>query len=162
MLGRRAFLKLFGGSIFGLMALGGYALGYEPVVRLNVTRYALTPPGWVPGLKLRIIALADFHACEPWMNAERIASICARANELNGDIILLLGDYTSGTDLITNRVDHRIWAAELARLKAPLGVHAIVGNHDWWHDSTAQRTGHQPSGIGSCRHRSLLQSGSTR
>ena len=155
MLGRRAFLKLFGGSIFGLMALGGYALGYEPVVRLNVTRYALTPPGWVPGLKLRIIALADFHACEPWMNAERIASICARANELDGDIILLLGDYTSGTDLITNRVDHRIWAAELARLKAPLGVHAIVGNHDWWHDSTAQRTGHGPT----FSHRALEAAG---
>lgn len=145
MLGRRAFLKLFGGSIFGLMALGGYALGYEPVVRLNVTRYALTPPGWTPGLKLRIVALADFHACEPWMNAERIASICAHANELGGDIIVLLGDYTSGTDLITNRVDHRIWAAELAKLRAPLGVHAIIGNHDWWHDATAQRTGRGPT-----------------
>ena len=145
MLGRRAFLKLFGGSLFGLMALGGYALGYEPVVRLNVTRYALSPPGWTPGLKLRIVALADFHACEPWMTAERIASICAHANELGGDIILLLGDYTSGTNLITGRVDHRIWAAELAQLKAPLGVHAIVGNHDWWHDATAQRTGHGPT-----------------
>jgi len=89
MLGRRAFLKLFSGSIFGLIALGGYAFGYEPVVRLNVTRYALTPPRWTPGLKLRIVALADFHACEPWMSAERIAAICTRANELGGDIIVL-------------------------------------------------------------------------
>ena len=26
------------------------------------------------------------------------------------------------------------WAEELARLKAPLGVYAILGNHDWWFD----------------------------
>ena len=29
---------------------------------------------------------------------------------------------------------HAAWAAELARLKAPLGVYAILGNHDWWYD----------------------------
>jgi predicted MPP superfamily phosphohydrolase len=27
-------------------------------------------------------------------------------------------------------------------LSAPLGVHAILGNHDWWQDRTVQRTGH--------------------
>ena len=26
-------------------------------------------------------------------------------------------------------------------LKAPLGVHAILGNHDWWDDRTVQREG---------------------
>jgi len=155
LLGRRAFLKLFGGSVFGLMTLGGYAFGYEPVIRLDVTHYALTPPGWAPGLKLRIVALADFHACEPWMTAERIGSICARANQLGGDIIVLLGDYTSGTDLITGRVDHRAWAAQLATLKAPLGVHAILGNHDWWHDAAAQRSGRGPT----FSHRALTSVG---
>ena len=30
-----------------------------------------------------------------------------------------------------------LWAAELARLKAPLGTWAILGNHDWWHDLAA-------------------------
>ena len=29
----------------------------------------------------------------------------------------------------------------LAGLKAPLGVHAILGNHDWWEDKTVQRDG---------------------
>jgi predicted MPP superfamily phosphohydrolase len=144
-IGRRGFLKLFGSSIAGLMTLGGYAFGYEPVVRLSVARYQLTPPGWTPGLKLRIVALADFHACRPWMTADRIASICTRANDLGGDVIVLLGDYTSGTDFVTGHVDHRVWAAELAALKAPLGVHAIIGNHDWWHDAAAQKNGHGPT-----------------
>ncbi|QND48146.1 metallophosphoesterase [Rhizobium lusitanum] len=145
MISRRGFLKLFGGSVAGLMALGGYAFGYEPVVRLSVTRYQLTPPGWTPGLKMRIVVLTDFHACEPWMTADRIASICTHANGLGGDLIVLLGDYTSGTDLITARVDHHIWAAELAGLNAPLGVHAIIGNHDWWHDAAAQKSGYGPT-----------------
>ncbi|WFU08114.1 metallophosphoesterase [Rhizobium sp. CB3090] len=155
MIDRRGFLKLFGGSIVGLLALGGYAFGYEPVVRLNTARYQLTPPGWTPGLKLRIVALADFHACRPWMTADRIASICARANDLGGDIIVLLGDYTSGTDFVTGRVDHRVWAGELAALKAPLGVHAIVGNHDWWHDAAAQKNGHGPT----FSHKALADAG---
>jgi len=105
----------------------------------------LTPPGWTPGLKLRIVALADFHACRPWMTADRIASICTRANDLGGDIIVLLGDYTSGTNFVTGLVDHQVWATELAALKAPLGVHAIIGNHDWWHDAAAQESGCGPT-----------------
>ncbi len=57
MIGRRGFLKLFGGSIVGLMTLGGYAFGYEPIVRLSVTRYRLTPLGWTPGLKPEIVVI---------------------------------------------------------------------------------------------------------
>src|SRR5262249_31474355 len=34
---------------------------------------------------------------------------------------------------VTERVPHNVWAAELGRLEAPLGVYAILGNHDWWH-----------------------------
>ena len=33
-----------------------------------------------------------------------------------------------------------VWAEALGELKAPLGVHAILGNHDWWDDRAAQRT----------------------
>ena len=31
------------------------------------------------------------------------------------------------------------WAKALAQLRAPLGVHAVLGNHDWWDDLAAQR-----------------------
>ena len=37
-----------------------------------------------------------------------------------------------------------VWSAELGRLAAPLGVHAVLGNHDWWDDHTAQAEGHGP------------------
>ena len=132
MISRRAFLKVLGGGFVGAMALGSYAFGFEPLVRLNVTRYALTPPGWPPGLKLRLVVLADIHACEPWMSAARIATICNHANSLDGDVMLLLGDYTAGMNLVTSYVHSKDWSKALAVLKAPLGVHAIMGNHDWW------------------------------
>jgi predicted MPP superfamily phosphohydrolase len=134
---RRGFLKTLGGGFAALMALGGYAVA-EPLTRLVTTRYAFTPTGWTPGLKLRIVALADIHACDPWMTAERIASICERANALEPDIVMLLGDYISGMRLITDKVAPEAWAGALATLRAPLGVHAVLGNHDWWGDEAVQ------------------------
>ena len=52
---------------------------------------------------------------------------------------LLLGDYFATHRFITERCRMTAWAAELARLKAPLGVHAIFGNHDWWYDIAGTR-----------------------
>lgn len=141
MITRRGFLKFVGGGFAGAMALGGYAFAFEPLVRLNVTRYALTPPGWTPGLKLRVVALADIHACEPWMSASRIASICAYANTLGGDVTVLLGDYATGMNMVTRHVHSSEWSKAFATLTAPLGVHAILGNHDWWEDKAAQKAG---------------------
>ncbi|MGE6782529.1 metallophosphoesterase [Ensifer adhaerens] len=145
MISRRGLLKLIGGGIASMAALGGYAFAVEPLARLNVTRYKLTPPNWTPGLKLRAVVLTDIHACEPWMPASRIASICRQANSLGGDITLLLGDYAAGMNLVTRYVHSSEWSKALATLTAPLGVHAVMGNHDWWEDRTAQKNGGGPT-----------------
>jgi uncharacterized protein len=42
---------------------------------------------------------------------------------------------------VTRFIPASEWAPALAGLKAPLGVHAILGNHDWWEDRTVQRDG---------------------
>ncbi|MVA26925.1 metallophosphoesterase [Agrobacterium vitis] len=138
MITRRTFFKLLAGTAAGILSLGGYAGAVEPLLRLETTRYKLSPPGWPKGQSLRIVALADFHACEPWMPAERIARICDYANTLGGDVILLLGDYMSGMKLVTGVVPPEQWAKALSVLKAPYGVHAVCGNHDWWQDTEAQ------------------------
>ena len=49
------------------------------------------------------------------------------------DLTVLLGDYIATHRFVTERVPNDVWAAELKRLEAPLGVWAILGNHDWWH-----------------------------
>ncbi|MCA1492449.1 metallophosphoesterase [Sinorhizobium alkalisoli] len=155
MINRRGFMKLVGGGFTSFATLGGYALAVEPLGRLSIARYQMTPPGWTPGLKLRLVALADLHACEPWMSAERIVSICKRANSLRGDVTLLLGDYASGMNFVTRRVPASEWSTALSTLKAPLGVHAVMGNHDWWEDRTAQKNG----GGDTFAHRALTRVG---
>ncbi|ASY64196.1 proteinPredicted phosphohydrolase [Sinorhizobium sojae CCBAU 05684] len=152
MITRRGFMTLVGGGFASFAALGGYAFAVEPLARLSIARYRVIPPGWTPGLKLRLVALADLHACEPWMPADRIISICKRANSLGGDAILLLGDYASGMNFVTRHVHSSEWSKALSTLQAPLGVHAVMGNHDWWEDRTAQKSG----GGETFAHRALM------
>ncbi|WP_434724349.1 metallophosphoesterase [Mesorhizobium sp. RIZ17] len=145
MITRRAFLRLVGGSAFSLVSLGAYAVGIEPMLLTHVKRYTLTPPHWPAGLKLRVVALADIHACRPWMTPERVASLAEQANALQPDVIVLLGDYPAGTRLVTGWVNASEWASALSGLKAPLGVFSILGNHDWWEDRSAQAAGAGPT-----------------
>jgi uncharacterized protein len=139
MITRRGFLKAFGGTLLGGISLAGYAFGWEPMRTPRVTRYALTPPNWPQGLNLKIAAIADVHSCEPYMSADRIHAICQQTNALQADMIVLLGDYIAGHPYQIRHVPAEAWAAALATLRAPLGVHAILGNHDWWEDRDAQR-----------------------
>jgi uncharacterized protein len=140
---RRRLLNAAGWAVVGTLASGGYAFGLEPF-SLRVQRYSLTPAGWPRGLRLKIAALADIHACRPWMDADRIRSIAEQANGLAPDLIVLLGDYTAGHDWVTGQIQPREWSAALGGLTARLGVYAILGNHDWWSDRTAQKAGKGP------------------
>ena len=53
---------------------------------------------------------------------------------------MLLGDYAVASRFITKRLPMPEVARILAGLRAPLGVHAILGNHDWWDDHAVQRS----------------------
>ncbi|QND68175.1 metallophosphoesterase [Mesorhizobium loti] len=145
MITRRGFLRFMGGSFLSIAAFSAYAVGIEPMLLTHVKRYALTPPHWPDGLKLRVVALADIHACRPWMTPERITSLVEDANALQPDLIVLLGDYIAGMPLVTGPVTPSQWASALSDLKAPLGVLSILGNHDLWNDGFAQRAGTGPT-----------------
>ena len=133
LISRRRFLKGVGGFGLATVGLGSYAFGIEPGMRLDVTPYALTPPGWTNGLALRIAVIADIHACEPFMSASRIRAICELANSFNPDLTVLLGDFNGGHNFVTAPVVPEQWGEAVSALQAPLGVYAILGNHDWWH-----------------------------
>lgn len=145
MITRRRFIR----SIGGLSALGvstaAYGVGVEPLLRLRVTRYHPTPPQWPADFPLRIAVIADIHACDPWMSLERIEGIVDRTNALKADLIVLLGDYVAGVHQVTRLIPSHEWANVLAGLRAPLGVHAVMGNHDYWDDRTVQQLGHGPT-----------------
>jgi len=145
---RRQLLQ--GASVAGVagFGLGGYALA-EPF-GTTVSRYSLTPPRWPQGLSLRVAVLSDLHACKPWMTAERIQGIVAQVNSLRPDCVMLLGDFVAGHSIsrFSEPVPHREWADALGGLKAPLGVHAVLGNHDWWEDDVVQEREGGPTKAG--------------
>ena len=155
MLTRRALLRGVAGLSASLVSLGAYAVGIEPMVRLEIVRYAITPPGWPQGQRLRLVILSDFHACDPWMPLDRVADLVRRANALGGDIVLLLGDYISGQRMPHWDVDPVRLAEILAGLSSSLGTHAILGNHDWWQDREVMRTRQGPTFM----HRALSKAG---
>jgi hypothetical protein len=140
MISRRHFLRFAAG--LGATGVSTVAYGFgEPALRLRVTRYNIQPPQWPAGFRLRIAVIADLHACDPWMSLERIESIVERTNSLKADITVLLGDYVAGHRRVTRFIPAAEWAPVLAGLRAPLGVHAVLGNHDYWDDRTVQRDG---------------------
>jgi predicted MPP superfamily phosphohydrolase len=140
MLSRRHFLRTFSGV--GVAGVSTVAYGFsEPELQLRVTRYQVSPPQWPADLKLKIAVIADVHACDPWMSLQRIQTIVEHTNALGADVTVLLGDYVAGHRNVTRFIPADEWASVLSGLKAPLGVHAILGNHDYWDDRTVQREG---------------------
>jgi predicted MPP superfamily phosphohydrolase len=136
---RRRFLTgAFGLAGLSASATGAYAGVIEPL-SLVVTRYALNPPGWPAGRKLSIAVIADLHAGGPDMTLAHIRHVIETANALQPELVVLLGDYKARYRFKTEPVADPIWADQLARLKAPLGIWAILGNHDWWYDLAGVR-----------------------
>ncbi|MDE2364335.1 MAG: metallophosphoesterase [Hyphomicrobiales bacterium] len=133
MITRRRLLQGAGGLILGSTAFAGYAVAIEPGYMLDVTRYRISPRAWPSDLALKIAIIADIHACEPFMSAARVRKIAETANAMQPDLIVLLGDFNGGHRFASGPVMPDEWGEALSVLKAPLGVHSILGNHDWWH-----------------------------
>jgi predicted MPP superfamily phosphohydrolase len=140
MISRRHFLRSCSGFGAAGVSTASYGFG-EPVLALQVSRYHLSPPQWPADFNLKVAVIADLHACDPWMSLEHIEAIVDRTNALGADLTVMLGDYVVGHRHVTRFIPAREWASVLAGLKAPLGVHAILGNHDYWQDRTVQREG---------------------
>jgi len=89
------------------------------------------------------------------MSREHIETVVDRTNALQADAVVMLGDYVSGHRYMKRQVPPAEWATALARLKAPLGVHAILGNHDYWDDREVQLAGQGKT----VAHRALEEAG---
>jgi len=129
----------------GLIALApaataAYAGAIEPM-GVVVTRYALSPPQWPSRRKLTITVIADLHAGGPDMKLPHVRRVIDTAQQLHSDLIVLLGDFNAWYRHFSwEPIADPVWAAELSRLNAPLGVWAVLGNHDWWHDLKGVRS----------------------
>ena len=125
-------------------ALAAWAFWLEPS-SLTVHRVSLSVPRWNDVQRgLRVAVLTDLHVGSPYMGLDKLRRVVARTNEEQPDLVLLLGDFviggkrdeggTEGGVVGGEFVEPEPIAAELKNLRAPLGVYAVLGNHDWWFD----------------------------
>jgi len=100
--------------------------------RLVTVRRTLELPRWPASLDgTRLGVLSDIHAGAPHAGTAAIARAVERLNGAAPDVILLLGDFIDAHPLWGGRVTPEQIARELAALRAPHGVLAVLGNHDW-------------------------------
>ena len=130
--------------------LGIRAFLWEPET-LVVRRVEVVSPMW-KGEPLRVGVLSDIHGAGPHMSVARIESIVAELNAERPDIVLLLGDFAPGHVPASERsAEERAAVMEtlppLAKLRAPLGVWSVLGNHDWWYDGEAIEKGLEAVGV---------------
>jgi len=118
--------------------LGLWAFWWEPA-SLTVVHQTISLRAWhAEHSGLRIAVMSDLHVGAPFRDLENLKTVVAAANGEGADLILLLGDFVQGA------TGGRFVAPEpiaeiLGGLKAPLGVVAVLGNHDWWYDGERVR-----------------------
>ena len=98
----------------------------DPVVRYATLGMADWPAGAAP---IRVALISDLHVGSASTDPTRIARLVARVDALRPNLILLAGDFLAGYDPVGPAATRRL-LAPIARFKAPLGVFAVLGNHD--------------------------------
>lgn len=106
-----------------IMVVGGYISATSPAV--TELTYDLTN-GTGSGKTYNIAAISDLHAGE-LMTQRTAAKVVKKINNLNPDIIIMAGDILDNRDCEINGS-----LQELAKLSAPLGKYAILGNHEYY------------------------------
>jgi len=142
---RRRFLGVTFGSLAGGAAsclLGPlYATQIEPrwievtTVEIRVQELAGSLDG------VTIAQLGDFHVGRN-VSRDQVRRAVQITRDLEPDLIILTGDFVTGSASYSAAC-----AEELARLEAPYGVYAVLGNHDNWTDADKVSANVEAAGI---------------
>ena len=125
----------------------GWAFFIEPN-RLVLRRETITIDRWPGGLSgLKIAVLADIHVGSPYIDEHKLHLIVERTNQLQPDLVVILGDYITGNGRVRHRVEPEVFAPMLKDLHAPFGVYSVLGNHDWWYNGYKVRRELEANGI---------------
>ncbi len=128
-----------------LLALIGFAcLGYAYFIEPNrlVTNEAeLKIEGWEREFDgFKIVMLSDIHGGSNGVTEERLREVVTRVNDLNADMVVMLGDFVSETvedqpvAKVGLKMEMKTIADNLAGVKSKYGVFAVLGNHDGWYN----------------------------
>jgi len=127
-----------------------YGFKVEPK-QLKLRKVTIESPHWT-GEPIMIGLLGDLHIGGAHIDPQRLDEIVGLMNVEQPDIILLAGDYVnshepkSARDKTEN--DTINWGhAILGDLSAPLGVYAVLGNHDYQYGADIVQANLQAQGV---------------
>ena len=122
---RRPVLRV-GTPIVVVAALGATAYGVSEASQPSVTPVTVTDPDLPQGLDgMRVALVTDLHA-GPTREASFTRRVVDLVNAQHPDVVVLGGDLVDGRVAQVGEV-----LAPLADLRAPLGVYAVSGNHEF-------------------------------
>ena len=138
----------FGVTVLVLGLLAFYGFFIEPN-RLIVREETIAIAPWPRELDgLRIAVLSDIHAGGAFIDERKLRSIVERTNQLQPEMIVILGDYIAGDGRRHPlRMEPDVFASILKNFSAPLGVYSVLGNHDWWYDGAKVRASLEQNGM---------------
>ena len=128
-----------------IVFLAVWSFGIEPA-SLTVRRETLRLETW-RGPPLTLAVASDLHVGAPWCGVRKLRRVVDEINAVHADAIVLLGDYVIQGVIGGRFVPPAAIANELRRLRAPRGVYAVLGNHDYWYDAPAVDAALRSAGI---------------
>jgi uncharacterized protein len=97
----------------------------ERHLRLHVSGWpAGTPP-------MRIALISDLHVATPSDSPRHLARVVTQVNATRPDLVLIAGDFLSTDTWLVHPASIPDAVDPLAKLRAPMGVIAVLGNHDY-------------------------------
>jgi len=125
----------------------GWGFFIEPN-RLVLRHEVITIDRWPSGLSgLKIAVLSDLHIGSAFIDNDKVRLIVERTNQLQPDLIVILGDYITSDGRTSHRVEPEVFGPLLKDLHAPFGVYSVLGNHDWWYNGYKVRRDLEANGI---------------
>ena len=112
---------------FGTMVVGHQNVRYPRVVHHDLYISRLTPQGAKAEKRLRLVFFSDLHIGEA-MTPDYISRSVDLILQQKPDLILCGGDYIDHREVYA--YDPRVLSS-MRRLRAPLGVYFVLGNHEY-------------------------------
>jgi predicted MPP superfamily phosphohydrolase len=129
------------------VALALWAFWWEPNSLTLNTYDFVTPPELAAWRGKRIAIITDLHAGSPWINEAKIDKVVNLTLSAHPDLILMPGDFLINGVTGGTYMPPQVIAGHLKTLHAPLGVYAVLGNHDNWTDAPGMRKALESNGI---------------
>ncbi len=124
-------------ALLGLLVVWSVLIEPRWVAARQIDVQLATPHRLSP---LKVAVASDWHLTQRGLwrvnTLERAQRLVQEINASHPDVILLPGDFIADHDLPPElAATHEDQIAQvLGELRAPLGVFAVLGNHDWWYD----------------------------